>query len=323
MRATRTKGNEKMALDAFVKGLIDQMAASPMPKLWEVPAIQGREMYRMMASALEPPAVSIGKIENITMPGPAGQIRLRVYTPVADGGAALPAIVYFHGGGWVIGDLDTHDALCRNLANECAARVISVDYRLAPEHRFPAAVDDCYAAVKWVEQNAASIGVDANRIAVAGDSAGGNLAAVMCLLAKQKGGPQIVYQLLIYPVTQWKAETGSMNSFAEGYFLEKKTMHWFFDQYAAGHDPNDWRLSPLAAQDLSGLPRAYVVTAGFDPLRDEGKAYADKLNRAGGAAVHIDYPGMVHGFFNMSAVVPTAKSAIADAAKSLRAVFGN
>jgi|JI10StandDraft_1071094.scaffolds.fasta_scaffold106312_3 acetyl esterase len=312
-----------MALDAFVKGLMDQMAASPMPKLWEVPAPQGREMYRMMASALEPPAVSIGKIENITMPGPAGPLRLRVYTPVADGGAALPTLVYFHGGGWVIGDLDTHDALCRNLTNETGARVIAVDYRLAPEHRFPGAVDDCFAAVKWIEQNAASLGVDANRMAVAGDSAGGNLAAVVCMLARQKGGPRIVYQLLIYPVTQWKAETGSMSSFAEGYFLEKKAMHWFFDQYAAGADPNDWRLSPLAAQDLSGLPRAYVVTAGFDPLRDEGKAYADKLNRAGVAAVHVDYPGMVHGFFNMSAVVPTAKTAIADAAKALRAAFGN
>ena len=312
-----------MALDAFVKGLLDQMASTPAPKLWEMPASQGREMFRMMVSAMEPPAVSIGKIENITMPGPGGPLKLRIYTPVADGGAALPAIVFFHGGGWVIGDLDTHDALCRVLANEAGARVIAVDYRLAPEHKFPGAVDDCFAAVKWIEQNASELGVDANRIAVAGDSAGGNLSAVVCLMAKQKGGPQIVYQLLIYPVTQWKAPTGSMDSFAEGYFLEKKGMHWFFDQYAAGADPNDWRLSPLAAQDLSGLPRAYVITAGFDPLRDEGKAYADKLNRAGVAAVYIDYPGMVHGFFNMSAVIPTAKSAIADAAKALRTAFGN
>jgi acetyl esterase len=312
-----------MALDAIVKGLMDQMAANPMPKLWEVPAMQGREMYRMMASALEPPAVPIGKIENLTMPGPAGTLKLRVYTPVADGGASLPGLVYFHGGGWVIGDLDTHDALCRNLANEAGARVVAVDYRLAPEHKFPAAAEDCYAAVKWIEQNAGRLGIDANRIAVAGDSAGGNLSAVICLMARQKGGPRIVFQLLIYPVTQWKAETGSMNAFAEGYFLEKKAMHWFFDQYAAGADPNDWRLSPLAASDLSGLPRAHVVTAGFDPLRDEGKAYADKLNRAGVAATYVDYPGMVHGFFNMSGVVPVAKTAIAEAAKALRSAFGN
>lgn len=311
-----------MALDAIVKGLMDQMAATPQPKLWELAPAQGREMYRAMATVLEPPAIAIGKIENTAMPGPAGEIKLRVYTPVAGGGAALPAVVFFHGGGWVIGDLETHDALCRTLANEAGARVIAVDYRLAPEHKFPAAADDAYAAVKWVEENAAQLGVDPNRIAVAGDSAGGNLAAVVCLMAKQKGGPRIVHQLLIYPVTQWKADTGSMNNFAEGYFLEKKTMHWFFDQYAPGADPSDWRLSPLAATDMAGLPRAYVVTAGFDPLRDEGKAYADKLNRAGVAAVYTDYPSMVHGFFNMSGVIPTAREAIAEAAKAVRQAFG-
>jgi acetyl esterase len=312
-----------MALDGIVKGLLDQMAANPQPKLWDLAPAEGREMYRAMATALEPPGLAIGKIENTTMPGPGGgEIKLRVYTPVAGGGAALPCLVYFHGGGWVIGDLDTHDALCRTLANETGARVVAVDYRLAPEHKFPAAADDAYAAVKWVEQNASKLGVDANRIAVAGDSAGGNLSAVVALMAKQKGGPRIVFQLLIYPVTQARANTASMSTFAEGYFLEKKTMEWFFDQYLdPGADLNDWRVSPLAAADLAGLPRAYVVTAGFDPLKDEGKAYADKLNHAGVAAVYVDYPGMVHGFFNMSGVVPTAREAIADAAKAMRKAF--
>lgn len=314
-----------MALDAIVKGLLDQMAANPMPKLWEVPPAQGRELYRMMAQTLEPPGLAIGKVENTSFQGPSGdQIKLRVYTPVAGGGAALPGLVYFHGGGWVIGDLDTHDALCRTLANETGARVISVDYRLAPEHKFPAAVDDAYAAVKWIESNASKLGIDPNRIAVAGDSAGANLSAVVSLMAKQKGGPHIVFQLLIYPATQMRSNTDSMKAFAEGYFLERQTIDWFFDQYVpAGTDQNDWRVSPLAATDLSGLPRAYVVTAGFDPLKDEGKAYADKLNHAGVAAVYVDYPGMVHGFFNMSGVLPQAREAIADAAKAVRKAFEN
>jgi acetyl esterase len=312
-----------MTLDPIVKGLMDQMAANPLPKLWEVPPAQGREMYRAMSQALEPQGITIGKVDNIAMPGPAGQIKLRVYSPVAGGGAALPGLVYFHGGGWVIGDLDTHDALCRTLTNETGARVVAVDYRLAPEHKFPAAADDAYAAVKWVETNAATLGIDPNRIAVAGDSAGGTLSAVVSLMAKQKGGPHIVFQLLIYPATQARSNTDSMNRFAEGYFLEKKTMEWFYDQYIPqGADLTDWRLSPLAASDLAGLPRAYVVTAGFDPLKDEGKAFADKLNRAGVAAVYVDYPGMVHGFFNMSGVIPQAREAIAEAAKALRKAFG-
>ena len=313
-----------MSLDAIVKGLLDEMAANPAPKLWELPAAQGREMYRMIASTLDQQGISIGKTENMSIPGPAGPIQVRSYTPVASGGTALPVLVFFHGGGWVIGDLETHDALCRTLANETGAKVIAVDYRLAPEHKFPAAPDDCYAATKWVEDNAAKLGIDPNRIAVGGDSAGGNLAAVVCQMAKQKGGPHLVFQLLIYPVTQMRANTDSMKSFAEGFFLERKTMDWFFDQYSdASVDPNDPRISPLAASDLSGLPRAYVVTAGFDPLRDEGKAYADKLNRAGVAAVYIDYPSMIHGFFGMSAVLPQARQAIADASAALRKAFAS
>ena len=312
-----------MSLDAIVKGLLDEMAASPMPKLWEVSAPQGREMYRMIATTLETQGISIGKTENMSIPGPVLPLQIRIYTPVASGGTALPVLIYFHGGGFVIGDLETHDPLCRTLANETGAKVIAVDYRLAPEHKFPAAPDDCYAAVKWVETNGASLGVDPNRIAVGGDSAGGNLAAVVCQTAKQKGGPHIVFQLLIYPVTQLRANTDSMKSFAEGYFLEKRTRDWFFDLYTeSGIDPNDPRVSPLAAADLSGLPHAYVVTAGFDPLRDEGKAYADKLNRAGVAAVYVDYPSMIHGFFGMSGVLPQARQAITDASAALRKAFG-
>jgi acetyl esterase len=314
-----------MPIDAIVKGLLDEMAANPQPKLWEMPPAQGRELFRAIAAQLDTQGISIGKVENMQIPGPAGQLNIRVYTPVASGGTALPALVYFHGGGFVIGDLETHDALCRSLANEACAKVVAVDYRLAPEHKFPAAVDDCYAAAKWVEDNAATLGVDPNRVAVGGDSAGGNLAAVVCQLAKQKGGPHLVFQLLIYPVTQYRADTDSMKAFAEGYFLERRTMDWFFDQYTdtSSIDPHDPRVSPLCATDLAGLPRAYVVTAGYDPLKDEGRAYADKLNRAGVAAVYVDYPTMIHGFFGMSAVLPQTRQAIAEACAALRQAFGD
>ena len=275
-----------MSLDPGVKALLDQLAANPAPKLWELPPPDGRALYVAMAQMLEPQGIPIGKVENMKAAGPAGEIPVRVYTPMG-GGTMLPALVYYHGGGFVIGNLDTHD--------------------------------DAFAALQWVEANAAQLGVDANRLAVAGDSAGGNLAAVVCLMAKQKGAPKVTFQLLIYPTTQAHADTDSIKAFAEGYFLEKKAMDWFYDQYVpAGQDINDPRLSPLAASDLSGLPRAYVVTAGFDPLKDEGKAYADKLNRAGVAAVYVNYDGMVHGFFNMSGVLETARKAIADAAKALR-----
>lgn len=312
-----------MTLDPQADALLKQMAANPLPKLWEVGAAQARAMYEMVSQALDPQGVPIGKTEDISIPGPGGAIPARVYTPVGGGGAAAPCLIYFHGGGFVIGSLQTHDALCRLLANESGAKVVAVDYRLAPEHKFPAAADDCYAAAVWVEQNAASLGVDPNRLAVGGDSAGGNLAAVVCLMAKAKGAPDLRFQLLIYPVTQARAQTESMKAFAEGYFLEKRGMDWFFDQYVPeGHDAADPYLSPLSATDLSGLPKALVITAGFDPLKDEGKAYADKLNAAGVRATYKDYPGMVHGFFNMSGVLDEGKKAIVHAAEALRTALG-
>lgn len=307
-----------MTLDPAVQALLDQMAANPAPKLWELPVADGRALYVAMSQMLEPQGVPIGKVENLTVPGPGGQIPIRVYTPMG-GGTVQPAIIFYHGGGWVIGSLETHDALCRQLANAAGCKVVAVDYRLAPEHKAPAAFDDAFAAAQWIESNAAELEIDANSLAVAGDSAGGNLAAAVALAAKQKGAPKLSFQLLIYPTLQMRADTQSMKQHAEGYFLEKKTMDWFYDQYlAADSDLNDPRLSPLAATDLAGLPRAYIVTAGYDPLRDEGKAYAEKLNRAGVAAVHVNYDGMIHGFFNMTAAVPAAKQAIADAAAALK-----
>jgi len=308
-----------MTLDPNVKALLDQFAAQPAPKLWEMPVPDGRALYRTMAQIIDAQGIPIGKTENSEATGPAGPIPVRVYTPVAAGGDALPGLVFYHGGGFVIGDLETHDALCRTLANEAECRVIAVDYRLAPEHPFPAAAEDAFAALQWVEANASTLGVDPNRLAVAGDSAGGNLAAVVALMAAEKGSPHIAFQLLIYPVVDVEADTVSKRQFAEGYFLEKATMEWFTAQYVPNAGERaDPRASPLLASDHKGLPPAYVVTAGFDPLRDEGKAYAEKLKAAGVEAVHVDYPGMIHGFFNMQGAVPGAKAAIVAAAKALK-----
>ena len=242
--------DDEAGLDPILKGLLEQLAADPSPKLWDEPPARGRERYRALTLMLERSDLPIGKIEQTSMPGPGGEIALRIYTPTGAASAALPGIVFFHGGGWVFGDLDTHDALCRALAEQSGARLVSVDYRLAPESLFPAAAEDCFAALQWVAGNAAALGMDPARIAVAGDSAGGNLAAVTCLMAREKGGPKVLHQLLIYPVTQWKAGTASMDTFAEGYFLEKTGMHLFFDQYAPGVEPDDWRLSPLSVYDL-------------------------------------------------------------------------
>ncbi|MEQ8328446.1 alpha/beta hydrolase [Parvibaculum sp.] len=309
-----------MSLDPQAKALLDQLAADPdAPRLIDLPPEGGREMYRAMAGMLDLQGVPIGKTEDRTIPGPAGDIPVRIYTPVAGGGTG-PALVYYHGGGWVIGDLDTHDALCRTLANEAGCKVIAVDYRLAPEHPFPAAIDDAYAAVKWVEANSSEIGIDPNGIAVAGDSAGGNLAAAVCLRAKAEKGPEIAFQLLIYPVTDAPRGTQSYKDFAEGYFLEAEGMDWFWNHYvlAAGADPKNPYAAPLHADSFSGLPPAYVVTAGFDVLRDEGKAYAEALKKAGVDVEYVNYEGMIHGFFNLQGALDVSRDAVKAAAKALK-----
>jgi len=310
-----------MALDPLVKGFLDQMAMMPGPKMFELPAPQGREMFVGMMQMIGPKDVPVGKIENIKIPGPGGEIPLRIYTPVAAGADALPVLIYFHGGGFVIGDLETHDGLCRQFANEGDFRVIAVDYRLAPEHKFPAALDDAFAAVQWIEAHASELGVDANRIAVGGDSAGGALAAEVTQLAKAKG-PKIAFQLLMFPVTQIGKETSSFREFAVGYFLDKATLDWFFNHYIPeGTDKTDPRVSPLNG-DLKGLPPAYVMLGGYDPLHDEGLAYAKKLQDAGVKVEIADYEGMVHCFIYMQAVLPQAIGAVTAAAKAVRAGLG-
>jgi acetyl esterase len=304
-----------MVLDPLAKAFLDELAANPRPKVWDVSPGEMRQAFRTMAKMFGPKDLPIGKIENLTMPG---DLALRVFTPVAAGGEALPALVYFHGGAFRVGDLDTHEAICRFLAGQGACRVIAVDYRLSPEHKFPAAVEDAFAVTRWVEANASRLGIDPNRIAVGGDSAGGNLAAVVCQLAKQQGGPKIAFQLLMFPVTVLGSTFPSMLDFAKGYMLEKEPLEYCYKGYA---DPEQWsdvRLSPLLAKDLSGLPPALIMIAGCDPLHDEGLAYAEKLRAAGVDAQLADYPGLIHDFPLMMGVFPQAHEALTVAAKALR-----
>jgi acetyl esterase len=312
-----------MPLDPVLKGFLDQMAALPGPKMYELGPAEGRALFLGMMQAVGPQNVPIGKVESLSVPGPLGDIPVRVYTPVAAGAEPLPVLVYFHGGGFVIGNLDTHDGICREFANEGGMRVISVDYRLAPEHKFPAALDDAFAAVQWIETNASDLGVDANRIAVGGDSAGGALAAEVAQLARKKGSPKIAFQLLMFPVTQVGAETASLREFAVGYFLDTPTLDWFFGHYVpAGADRSDPRLSPLNAEDFKGLPPAYVMLGGFDPLHDEGLAYARKLRDAGVKVDIADYPDMVHCFIYMQALLPQGLTAVSAAARAVRSGLG-
>jgi acetyl esterase len=309
-----------MQLDTNVKSLLDMLAASGQPKLWDLTPPDARKMALQLTSMVEDKE-PIGKIENRTLPGPAGPLPFRVYTPVAANDEPSGGIIYFHGGAWVFGDLDTHDGMCRALANESGCRLVSVDYRLAPEHKFPAAVEDAYAATEWIAAHAAELAIDPACLAVAGDSAGGNLAAVVCQKAKGSG-LKIALQVLFCPVTDIAADNQSRREFAEGYFLEGPLMRWAATHYLpAGVDLNDPRLSPLRAADLSGLPTAHIHTAGFDPLRDEGKAYADALERAGVKVHSVCHEHMIHHFYAMAGAIPHAHTALKAVGADVKAVL--
>ncbi len=313
-----------MPLDPLLEAFLGQLAANPQPKAWEMPIDQARIAFDALFQLAGPKDVPIGKVENLTMPGPGGEMRLRNYTPVAAGSDALPTLIFFHGGGFVFGDLDSHDGLCRILANEAGARVIAVDYRRAPENKYPAAVDDAIAALNWIEANASKLGVDANCLAVGGESAGGALAAIVAQAAKEKGKPKLMFQLLMFPVTQIGNETVSLREFAQGYLLERATLEWFYDCYLPPDaDKTDPRISPLNSKDFAGLPPAYVMLGGFDPLHDEGKDYADKLRAAGVPVTVADYPDMVHVFIYFDAILPQAREAMVAAANALKTAFGS
>jgi acetyl esterase len=280
-----------------------------------------REEARTRARWLQSWPVAVARIDEMTIPGPGGEIPIRVYWPSENG--PLPALVFYHGGGWVIGDLDTSDSLCRMLANRASVVVVSVDYRLAPEHPFPAAVDDSYAALEWVARNGDRLHVDASRLAVGGGSAGGNLTAAVALMARDRGGPELAYQVMIYPATNLlDLTTASHRDFADGYGLTREHVEFFRDSYLPEiPDRKNPYASPLLAESLEGLPPAIVITAGFDVLRDEGIAYAERLEAAGVPAVTIDYPSMIHGFVTMDRIFGEAEHAIVAAARALSDAF--
>src|SRR5881409_2539923 len=308
-----------MALDPQAQDVINLVIKSGRPAYNTLSPKDARQLFRETRPASTPTPAEIGAVKDLTADGPGGPIPLRVYRPAGvPAGTALPVLVYYHGGGWVIGDLDTHDVQCRQITAEAGVTVVSVDYRLAPEHKFPAAVDDAWAATRWVVAHAGELAADASRLAVGGDSAGGNLAAVVALLARGEGAPAIAVQVLIYPVTDLVGETRSYRDFAEGYLLTREGMRWFIAHYlTAEAEAADWRASPLRAQSLAGLPPALIVTAGFDPLRDEGEAYARRLRDAGVRVDYACYGGMLHGFVGMGRLLDTAGRAISLIAGSL------
>jgi acetyl esterase/lipase len=308
-----------MPLDPQAQALLDQVKALGGPQLNELSPPDARVAAKALG-ALSGPPQAVAKVENRNIPGPAGDLPVRVYTPAGSG--PFPVLVYFHGGGWVIGDLDTQDGPCRALANGAGCVVVSVDYRLAPEHKFPAAPEDTFAATQWVAANAAALNADVSRIAVGGDSAGGNLSAVTAIMARDRGGPPLVFQLLIYPVTDGACDTASYRDNADGYLLTKDMMQWFWDHYVRNAaDRQNPLASPLRARSLSGLPPALVQTAEFDPLRDEGEAYAARLEEAGVPVTLTRYHGMIHGFFGTGSLIDQAHVAIAEAASALRLAF--
>ena len=312
-------------LDPQARALIDLMIAKGVPATHTLTPEQARTFYRDRRAFTQPDPPAMAEVCELR----AGEVPLRLYRPHTGGGAgggagaasgaALPVLVYFHGGGWTIGDLDTHDVLCRQLAEASGGVVVSVDYRLGPEQRFPAAVEDCVAATRWVRAQAAALGVDASRLAVGGDSAGGNLAAVVCLALREAGEPLPGFQLLIYPATDMRAQAPSHTTNGQGYLLTRDSIAYYNGHYLGDlRRANDWRASPLLAASHQGLPPALVLTAGFDPLRDEGLQYANALSAAGVPAQYVCFERQIHGFITMGRLLEEANTAVELCAGALR-----
>jgi len=305
-----------MPLDPQVKKILQEAAALNLPAYQDLSPSAARKQMLDLTAPVDP-LMTVDRVEDRSIPGPKSDIPVRLYYP--EGEPPFAAVVYFHGGGWVIGSLDTHHGLCHALAKKSGCLVVSVDYRLAPEHRHPAAVEDAYAAAGWVAENAAALQADPQRIALAGDSAGGHLAAVVAQMARDRRGPCFVLQVLIYPITDCNFETSSYLNNADGCMLTRAMMKWFWNHYletkALADDPY---VSPLRAKDFNNLPPALVITAEFDPLRDEGEAYAAKLRQAGVNVKTIRYEGMIHGFFRMTSRLDKANEALDEVAEGIK-----
>src|SRR5262245_48380984 len=310
----RTMDPKAQIVGEFVKSIRVPGYFPPLPEL--------RQQLRTMVALMDEPAPALPRVEDLTIPGPAGPIPARVYDPAGGATAARPALAYFHGGGWVQGDLETHHSLCARLAQRSGALVVAVDYRLAPEHKFPAAVDDSLAAYRWLRTQGRRIGADPARIAVGGDSAGGNLAAVVSQMAAGAGEPVPTCQVLIYPALDFALDTASHQEMEDAHIIPHDRIVWYIQQYLTESDRADVRASPLRARDLAGQPPTLIVTAGFDPLRDEGHAYAERLRAAGTGVVYREYPGQIHAFVSLTKVIPQGLACTMEVADYLRRHLG-
>ena len=307
-------------MDPQAQAVMQYFAQLGGPTLEQLPPPEARRLYRETRAALRPAVPHVHVVRDLEAEGPAGPIPLRLYRPST---GMLPALVFFHGGGWVVGDLETHDVVCRQIADQSGAAVVAVDYRLAPEHPFPAAVEDAWSATKWITENAAILDIDGSRIAVGGDSAGAGLAAVVALEARNAGAPPLSFQVLIYPVTDLRAESVTYSKYSEGYFLTSSMMRWYISQYAPDPDTAlDWRASPLLAPSVNGVAPALIITAGLDPLRAEGEAYALRLEDSGAAVDYVCLGGMIHGFLTLGGRIDTANRTVSMVAQALRQRFG-
>jgi len=311
-----------VTLDPDAAAVFKAFQEAGRPAYETLTAPQAREFYLAGRVVSNPEPPELTSVAPLSIPAAAGSIPARIYTPktLRLAGGLAPCLVFFHGGGWVIGDLDSHDVVCRKLADEGELIVISVDYRLAPEHKFPAAVDDAIASTKWIAEHAKQLGVDASRLMVGGDSAGGNLAAVVSLAARDGNGPPIAGQVLIYPATDFSMKHPSHSEPETSILLTHSVIRWFCNHYLGGADIDDWRASPARARTLAGLPPAYVLTAGADPLRDEGDEYARRLKEAGVPVTYRHFAGQFHGFFTMGKLLQQANVAASEISVWLKAL---